>query len=76
MVRVVMKSLGLFLRQVILDAVAVTDNIEDKPLVGLCTGLLRELYPVVRQHRMGAVRQGLQRVFEEISGDLPRHLPV
>ena len=46
------------LRQSVLDAVAVTDDIEDMRFVGLCPGFLRELYPVIRQHRMGAVRQG------------------
>lgn len=55
---------------------AVTDNIEDMRLVGFCPGLLRELYPVIRQHRMGAVRQGLQCAFEEVSSDLSRHLSV
>ncbi|GHB13902.1 hypothetical protein GCM10007159_40300 [Modicisalibacter luteus] len=64
------------LRQPMLDTVAVTDDIEDMWLVGFCPGLLRELHPIVRQHRMDAVRQGLQRIFEEVGGDLPRHLSI
>jgi hypothetical protein len=41
------------LRQAMLDAVAVTDNIEDMRLVGFCPGLLRELYPVVPTEQPG-----------------------
>ena len=52
--------------QAMLNAVAVvTDDIEDMRLISFCSGLLRELYPVICQYRMGAVRQGLQRIFEE-----------
>lgn len=58
------------------DPVPVTDDIEDVCLVELCPDFLRKLLPRCPSVRCGRGKAGPSVYFEEVGGNLPRHLSI